>query len=246
MNTAVRLNKFLARAGLGSRRAVERLIAGGEVRVNGKVITSPAYMVTPDLDVVVFRGNPIHSTDYLTYLMLNKPAGYVTTASDEKGRKTVFHLVHVPVRVFPVGRLDRDSEGLLLLTNDGDLAHRLLHPRWKVEKKYFVMLDRRAEREVATAFARGVVIDRRYRVRGALRFPDPKDTRLCEVTITEGRNRQIRKMFSACGYKVKGLRRLAIGPLQLGRLQAGDWRYLSNAELYALKKAIGLTHGNSE
>lgn len=244
LTAMIRLNKFLAQTGLGSRRSVEKYIKSGEVRVNGAQIRSPAFLITPDSDSILFRGNPVGNQEYTTYIALNKPAGYITTAKDEKGRNTVFKLVSMPQRAFPVGRLDRDSNGLLLLTNDGELAHRLMHPRYKVKKQYLVHLNRKAGREVKKAFREGVLIDGKYNVTAEVRFPNKSDTKTCEVTISEGKNRQIRKMFARLGYRVAALQRLAIGPLRLGKLKSGSWRYLTDNEINALKKAVGLIDGN--
>jgi pseudouridine synthase len=172
--------------------------------------------------------------------MLNKPAGYLTTAKDEAGRQTIFELVNHPVRVFPVGRLDRDSEGLLLMTNDGELAFRLTQARFEVPKIYQVWLDKGLRPAAVPQFRDGVLIDATHRARGELRFPKSNESRFCEVTIWEGRNRQVRKMFAALGYRVKALQRTQIGPLMLGKLKLGAWRYLTDKEIKLLKEAVTL------
>jgi 23S rRNA pseudouridine2605 synthase len=234
------LNRYLALSGLGSRREVEKLITEGLVKIDGQTIRSLATQVDPRHDEVSVRGETVRPVIMPTYVMLNKPVGYLTTAKDEAGRPTIFELVNPPVRVFPVGRLDRDSEGLLLLTNDGELANRLMHPRFKVPKVYRVWLNMPLRSEAAQRFRKGVLIDKTYQVRGELRFPTAGENRLCEVTIFEGRNRQVRKMFAALGYRVKALQRIQIGPLTLGKLKIGAWRYLSENEIKLLTKAVSL------
>ncbi|MFQ5631563.1 MAG: pseudouridine synthase, partial [bacterium] len=171
----IRLNKYLAHSGLGSRRSVEKHIKSGEVLINGTPITSPGFLVTPESDKVLFRGNPVESDEYAIYIALNKPQGFITTAKDERGRMTIFNLVSTPLKVFPVGRLDRDSDGLLLLTNDGELANRLIHPRYKVKKHYLVYLNRNADKEVIRKFREGIVIDKKYNVTAGVQFPNTKN-----------------------------------------------------------------------
>ena len=218
--------------------------------MNGKVVRTLGVQVEPGRDEIKVRGERVRAVDILIYVMLNKPAGYVTTASDEKGRPTVFNLVRTPVRLFPVGRLDRESEGLLLLTNDGELAYRLTHPRYKVPKVYRALLDRAAAPGAVKSFREGVKIDALKPARGELRL-SPGDRRFCEVTIVEGRNRQVRRMFDALGYRVKKLERLSLGPLRLGDLAQGRWRYLTGKEIAQLEQAakplrvVGRADGNS-
>ncbi|HHL73995.1 MAG TPA: rRNA pseudouridine synthase [Bacteroidetes bacterium] len=236
----IRLNKYLAQAGLGSRRSVEKYIFSGQVRVNGERITSPGHQVVAGKDSVVFDGNPVFVDTIPTYIMLNKPRGYITTAKDEKNRDTVFHLVHTAARVFPVGRLDRDSEGLLLLTNDGEFANRLLHPRYKVEKTYLVTLNKPAEKGLEQKFRDGVTIDKGVLVHGKLDFGNDPRRRYAVIIIREGKNRQVRKMFARFGLRVTKLVRVQIGPLKLGTLKPGQWRYLSDKELQQLKATTGL------
>jgi pseudouridine synthase len=241
----IRLNKFLAACGLGSRRACDSLIAAGEVEVNGERVRTLGVQIDPSRDRVRVRGDDVGSTTILTYIALNKPRAYVTSAKDERDRRTVLDLVRLPVRVYPVGRLDRDSEGLLLLTNDGDLAFRLTHPRFKVPRHYRVWLDAPVSEAHAKRFRRGVRIDEGAVVKGEIKFPFADDRAICEVTIHQGLNRQVRKMFAALGYGTRGLQRVAIGPLQLGRLRIGAWRHLSPQEVQQLKDAVKAPYGNS-
>jgi len=236
----MRLNRYLAQCGLGSRREVEKLIIRGEVKINGKSVRDLATQVDLTRDEVAVRGDRVRPANVPIYIMLNKPAGYVTTAKDEAGRQTVLALVKHPMRIFPVGRLDRDSEGLLLLTNDGELAYRLTHPRFKVAKVYRVRLEEALRPAAAQSFRDGVMIDETHRVRGELNFPNANDPRLCEVTIFEGRNRQVRKMFAALGNRVKGLQRYQVGSLKLGNLKLGAWRYLTDKEIHFLQQAVKL------
>jgi 23S rRNA pseudouridine2605 synthase len=241
----MRVNRYLAACGLGSRRACETMIANGEVEVNGRRIDRLGVQIDPRADRVRVGGNEVRPETIMMYVALNKPAGYVTTARDEKGRNTILDLVKMPVRVYPVGRLDRDSEGLLLLTNDGELAFKLTHPRYKVARVYRVLLNARLREEHARQFRQGVRISASELVSGKLLFPYPGQRDICEVTIHAGRNRQVRRMFAALGYRAKGLQRVSIGPLQLGRLKIGAWRYLMPREVRQLQDAVKEPDGNS-
>ena len=229
-----RVQKILARNGIASRRKAEELIAAGRVTVNGR-ICALGDTADGETDHLAVDGAPVGPAPELVYILLNKPRGYVTTASDEKGRKTVLNLVDCGQRVYPVGRLDMDSEGLLLLTNDGELTNRLLHPAGEVNKTYQVWLSGANEQKLR-AMARPMVIDG-YRIRPArvevvsLRGEQAQTN----VTIHEGRNRQIRKMAEQCGMTVTRLRRISEGPLRLGKLPTGKWRYLSEEELELLR-----------
>ncbi|MGH7494164.1 MAG: pseudouridine synthase [bacterium] len=233
----MRLNRYLAMCGVCSRRRADALILSGDIAINGRTVRTLGAQIEPARDKIKVRGESVRAVDITTYVMLNKPAGYITTASDEKGRPTVLQLVRTPVRLFPVGRLDRDSEGLLLLTNDGELAYRLMHPRYKVPKVYRVVLDREVAPGVISSFRRGVKIDAFKPARGELRFLD-RDRRFCEMTILTGRNRQVRRMFEALGYRVRNLQRVGVGPLALGGLRPGAWRYLNKKEMAQLKQAV--------
>ncbi len=241
----MRVNRYLAACGLGSRRACEAMIASGEVEVNGRPIDSLGVQIDPQVDRVRVGGNEVRPATIMMYVALNKPAGYVTTAKDEKGRSTVLDLVKMPLRVYPVGRLDRDSEGLLLLTNDGDLAFKLTHPRYKLPRVYRVLVNANLREEHVRQFRQGVRISTSEFVKGKLLFPYPGQRDICEVTIQEGRNRQVRRMFAALGYRTKGLQRVAMGPLQLGQLKIGAWRYLMPREVQQLKEAVKEPDGNS-
>ncbi len=246
MNKPIKLDRFLVNAGLGSRRQTERLIKAGKIRVNGERILTPAHNILPTIDNVVYQGNPVFQDAPPTYIMLNKPRGYITTANDEKGRTTVFKLVQTPTRVFPVGRLDRDSEGLLLFTNDGELANRLLHPRYKVEKRYAVLLNRAIDPALVEKFRDGVFIERNVRVTAKLVFPQRNNRKFCQVYISQGKNRQIRRMFSKFNYRVTALQRIEMGKLHLGKLASGAWRYLTEKEISLLKMQTGLADADNK
>lgn len=232
-----RLQKVLAKAGLGSRRAVEELIAGGRVRVNGSRATL-GRRIDPAKDKVEVDGYTIPVQPDLVCYLLNKPAGTVSTAGDPQGRPTAVDLVDPSVRVWPVGRLDIDSEGALLLTNDGDLTMRLTHPRFGVPKTYVAEVEGSVGRDALVALGRGVELEdgptNPARVRLLERVAGGS---LLEITITEGRNRQVRRMMEAVGHPVRRLVRTAIGPLKLGRLKPGTLRRLAPVEVRALYAA---------
>jgi len=240
----VRLNRFLAQCGVCSRREADRLIARGEVKVNGSAVRELGVRVNSVADEVQVRGEIVRPVTALTYVMLNKPAGYVTAVKDKSTRPTVMSLVNSPLRLFPIGRLDIDSEGLLLLTNDGSLSYRLTHPRFKVPKIYRVVLDKPVNDQTVKAFGRGIKIDHSRPARGIIKRLPAGDGRVCDVTLFEGRNRQVRKMFAAAGYRVKRLQRTHLGPLALGNLKPGTWRYLSQREIDQLTNVQGLSNGN--
>jgi 23S rRNA pseudouridine2605 synthase len=231
-----RLQKYLSRCGVSSRRAAEQMIEAGRVTVNG----CPAQLgqrVDPARDTVDVDGKTVTAEPEKVYLMLNKPRGFVTTLSDEKGRRTVRELVaDCGQRVYPVGRLDMDSEGLLLLTNDGEWTNRMTHPSHEVDKTYLVWVTG-ASADAAEQLARPMELDgyrlRPAKVREVTRTPAYA---LLEMTIHEGRNRQIRRMCEQCGMTVTRLRRISEGPLQLGNLETGKWRYLTEKE----QKLLGI------
>ena len=230
-----RLQKILAARGLCSRRKAEELINAGRVSVNGQTATL-GQSADPDTDTIALDGKEIPSGGEYVYIMLHKPRGYVTTLSDEKGRPNVTELVDCGKRVYPIGRLDMDSEGLLLLTNDGEFANHLMHPKAEVNKTYEVWVtDYSAGAEVR--LGRSITIDG-YSIKPPkvkLLGVQGKSARLY-ITIHEGRNRQIRKMCQAAGVRVTRLRRIAEGEVFLGELKKGTWRYLTAEEIAHLKK----------
>ena len=228
----MRLNRFLAAAGLGSRRHCDELVAAGRVTVNGKVCTN--FSAQPGArDHVKVDGKLVHPAPGLT-IMLNKPAGFVSTRKDLRVRDTVFDLIPGKFSyLFNIGRLDAQTQGLLLLTNDGDLAQRLTHPRFKVDKEYEVTLDRTWDPALAPKLLHGVLLDGERAKIAGLRSLSP--TRL-HVILRQGINRQIRRMFETVGYRVKRLLRVRIGNLRLGDLPCGHWRALTHRELKSLEQ----------
>jgi pseudouridine synthase len=237
----VRLNRYLAAAGLGSRRAVESLITDGRVTIGGTVVTKPGTHVLPGRDRVTVDGERVELVRQPIYLMLHKPPGVLTTVDDPHHRRTVIDLLRHgdrARRLFPVGRLDRESEGLVLLTNDGTLAHRLLHPRYHVAKRYRVWTDPSPHPKALRALSRGVSIAPRVVTRPAQ--VRTRGRRAFDITLEEGKKRQIRLMCEALGLRVTRLVRLSFGPLKLDELPSGAYRRLDRGEIEALWQAAGL------
>ncbi|MCL2136056.1 MAG: rRNA pseudouridine synthase [Coriobacteriia bacterium] len=259
--TPMRLHKFLARAGVASRRAAESLISSGHVKVNQQVVTSLGYKVDPGTDEVRVDGRLVELILIHSYIMLNKPAGYLTTMDDPQGRLTVRELIpQDEVKgLFPVGRLDLDTHGLLLFMTDGELANCLLHPRGQVKKRYRVVADGLFGEKPAAALRSGVelsdgitlpaeieigeVSEKQLSPRQKLRLAEDKGFSKWQTevfcTITEGRKRQVKRMFMHVGHPVLELSREAFGPLVIGDLPLGSWRYLTDEELEALKRDCG-------
>ena len=229
-----RLQKVLARVGIGSRRVCEDLIGEGRVRVDGEMAVL-GRRVDPETALIEVDGAPVGVRPDLVHYVLNKPAGVVTTADDPQGRPTVVGLVPNEPRVFPVGRLDVDTEGLLLLTNDGELAHRLTHPSYGVEKEYVAEVEGLPTRAVLRRLREGVELDDGPTAPARATLIDPSVVRL---TIHEGRNRQVRRMCEAVGHSVVRLIRTRIGPLADRSLAPGAWRELTGAEVRSLQRAV--------
>jgi 23S rRNA pseudouridine2605 synthase len=231
-----RLNKYLAHAGVGSRRYCDELIERGRVSVDGHVVRELGTRVSEGQRVCV-DGQPLHS-EKLVYWLVNKPRGYLCTNHDPSGRPRAIDLVpHVPQRVYTVGRLDEDSEGLLLLTNDGDLAFRLMHPRFGVEKTYLVQVAGRPEREDLQQLLKGVWLsDGHVRARRVKRLKSQGESAWLEIVLSEGKNREIRRMLARLNHKVMRLRRTAIGPVRLDRLPPGKARRMKLDELASLRR----------
>ena len=234
----MRLQKYIARCGVTSRRKAEDLIRAGRVRVNGEIIEELGTKVRPGLDQVSVDNRPIELEEEGVYILLNKPRGYVTTLDDEFNRPKVMDLIKgVEERVYPVGRLDRDTEGLLLLSNDGALTHKLTHPSFEVEKTYQALVKGRLRPDEIEAFRRGLMIDGVRTYPAGLRvLRESGDQSLIEVVIHEGRNRQVRKMCQEINHPVVDLRRISFGPLDLGGLRPGEYRPLTGDELDLLRK----------
>ncbi len=235
----MRLQKYLSEAGIASRRKAEEHIAAGRVEVNGKTVREMGFLVNPDRDEVRYMGNVVRVEQDKVYLMMNKPAGCVCTCKDEKGRETVMHyLPDSHPRLYPVGRLDFTSEGLLILTNDGELANKIMHPKNKVDKKYIAVVDSEVTEEDLERLSKGVTLEDGYKTAPAvfklLSASKNRSEVLC--VIREGKNRQIRRMFDAVEKNVQYLKRVAIGDINLGNLKKGQTRPLTEEELKILRK----------
>lgn len=235
----MRLNKYLADCGVASRRACDKLIAEGAVRVNGKV-AGLGTEINEANDSVMVNGRRVTLSKKNYYIMLHKPKGCVTTVSDELGRKTVMDLINVKARIYPIGRLDYDTEGLLLLTSDGDLANLLTRPSSNVSKTYIARVSGQVSDAEVNKLRSGVIIDGKKTLPAQVSVLEKDDhhTRL-QISITEGRNRQIKKMCEAVGHEVEFLKRVAIGELRLGGLTRSKWRYLTDKEVAYLKSLGG-------
>lgn len=246
-----RLQKILARAGHGSRRSSETLIAAGRVRVNGRTVRELGVQADPSVDRIEVDGVPVRLDGGLarTYLAMNKPPGVLTTAHDPHGRTTVMSLLPsgLPPHVLPVGRLDRDTQGLLLFTDDGEFAHRLSHPRFEIEKEYYALVDGAPSADALAHLRNGVEIEGRTTAAALVEVAQPplgQHQRIGHVwlrlVIHEGRKRQVRLMTAAVGHQTRTLVRVRIGDVVLGRLSAGSVRALTKREVDALSRAIGL------
>jgi 23S rRNA pseudouridine2605 synthase len=235
-----RLNKFLSSAGIASRRKADELIQSGSVTVNGKQVSELGSKIDPSIDKVFVNGKQVAYIDDPVYIVLNKPKDCITTTDDERGRRTVLDLVHVKARVYPVGRLDRNTTGVLLLTNDGELANRLMHPRYEVKKAYEVELDKSLSVEAHGRLRAGVSIDGEKTAPAEVFVLPGSRRKRVGVVIHEGRNRQVRKMLEMLGYNVLKLHRVADGPITADGLSRGEWRHLTRREIVALKRDVGL------
>jgi 23S rRNA pseudouridine2605 synthase len=239
----MRLNRFLARSGAASRRGADALIEAGRVRLNGETVTRLGITVDPGRDLVELDGVAVTLPESLTYIALNKPPGYVVTMSDPQGRRTVTDLVTgVAAGVVPVGRLDADTGGLLILTDDGELAHRIAHPSYEIDKVYEVQASGILSEKERLRLERGLMLDGRLTAPATVRVVSTaRGTTVAGMTIHEGRKRQVRRMFELVGHPVTGLRRTRVGPIELGELSPGRWRHLSEDELRALREALEMS-----
>lgn len=239
-----RLQKYLAHAGVASRRQCEEMILAGRVKVNGKVVKELGTKVTPGKDRVLVDGKPIQRREQKVYMMINKPRGYVSTVKDDKERKTVLELIpDVKERVYPVGRLDYDSEGLLLLTNDGELTYALTHPKHQVPKTYRVRVKGIPDEQKLDKLANGIELEDGITAPATVSLNHVLNgNALLEITIHEGKNRQVRRMCEAIGHPALRLVRIRIGPLELRKLPSGEVRTLSFTEINAIKRAAGLVN----
>jgi 23S rRNA pseudouridine2605 synthase len=236
-----RLQRILAARGVASRRAAEQMILDGRVEVNGSIIVELGSKADPERDEIRVDGNIVRQ-QALRYLMLNKPTGYITTTSDERDRWTVMDLIRVPERVFPVGRLDRDTEGLLLFTNDGDVAHRIMHPRYGLSKEYHVLTKPRPNPMQLQRLREGVVIDRHRVIPEEIRLQrETLDGTVLTITVREGTNHLVRRMMEIAAIDVLRLRRVRIGPIAMDNLRLGEWRDLTPGELATLTEALRMS-----
>ncbi len=234
----LRLNKFLADAGISSRRSADELILSGVVKVNGKIIRELGTKVHP-ADLVTVKGEPVSYIKHLTYLVLNKPKDYITTTADEKGRKTVMDLIPLKQRLYPVGRLDRNTTGTLLITNDGELATRLMHPSHGIEREYVVGLDKKFQPEHGREISKGVELEDGMSGPAILRV-NPDDRSELHIILSEGKNREVRRLFEHFGYEVKRLHRIRYASIVVSGMSRGEYRHLSRDEVRSLRSAVGL------
>ncbi len=233
----VRLQKYLAEAGIASRRKSEELILSGRVSVNGKIVSELGVKVDCEKDVIEFDGKRIFKNKKYVYIIFNKPEGCVSTVKDQFGRKTVLScLKDIKERVYPVGRLDYDTSGLLILTNDGELTYTLTHPKHNVSKTYIAKVDKIPPKDAVDKFKKGIVIDGYKTAPASLKIikKDEKSAVL-EIIIHEGRNRQVRKMCAAVGCKVLRLKRVAVGNIKIDGLKKEEYRFLNDEEVRYLK-----------
>lgn len=232
----MRLNKYLALAGVASRRKCDEIIANGDVKVNGSVVTEMGTQINEKKDKVEYDGKILSLPKEYVYYKLNKPKGYICSAKDEKGRKTIYDLIKIPdVRLFSIGRLDYDTEGLIILTNDGELSQKIAHPSCSIEKEYIAVIEGEVKESELAVMRAGVVVDgdRMPACRVEYIRREGNNTRL-KVVIDEGQNRQIRRMFEAIGRTIILLKRVKIGHLTLGGLSRGEYKELTDKEIYLL------------
>ena len=231
-----RLQKYMAGSGLASRRKCEEIIAEGRVKVNGVVTCEMGYKIDPLIDKVMVDNKLINTEGKKVYIILNKPVGIVSTVKDEKDRETIMDLVKVQERVYPIGRLDYDSSGLIIMTNDGEIYNKIIHPRVEINKVYMAILDGTPNTEEMYRFCNGVKIDDYVTSNAEIEIAKKYQwSSEVKITIHEGKNRQIRKMCELIGHEVKELERISVGDIKLGDLPLGKWRYLREEELNYLK-----------
>lgn len=232
-----RLQKYIAGSGIASRRKSEELILNGRVKVNGTIVTKLGTKVDANIDIVTVDNKIISGSKEHVYIKLYKPEGYVTTVKDQFNRKTVLDLIDVKESIYPIGRLDYNTSGLLLLTNDGDLTNKLLHPRYHIFKTYIAEVEGRVSTESIKKLKTGVMIDSGKTAPAKvelLKYTNSKS--IVQISIYEGKNRQVRKMFEAVGHNVKLLKRVSFGEIKLDDLKVGSWKYLSDEEIQFLKR----------
>lgn len=234
----IRLNKFLADSGVASRRKSDELISKGFVTVNGKVVTEMGLKINP-YDKISVSGKPVSNKSKPVYFLLNKPKDYLTTTDDEQGRKTVLDLIKSPSRVFPIGRLDRNTTGVLILTNDGELTYRLTHPKYQIQRVYSAGLDKDLKFSDAKKLSEGVELEDGKTAPCEI-FINPKDKTQIVITLYEGKNHEVKRMFESLGYNVIKLDRKIFAGISNAGMKRGEYRKLSKPEILLLKKLTGL------
>ncbi|MDI3478495.1 MAG: rRNA synthase [Thermoanaerobacterium sp.] len=231
-----RLQKYLAECGIASRRKCEQLILDGKIKVNGTVIKNLGIKIDPDKDIVEYNGRVVAKVQHNIYIMLNKPTGFITTVKDQFGRPSVLDIIKIKDRIYPVGRLDYNTSGLLLLTNDGDIANKLMHPKHEIDKVYIAKIRGIPDDKDLDTFRNGLLLDNRLTAKAKIEILKKiNNDALVKIVIHEGRNRQIRRMCELIGHPVMTLKRIKIGDLELGNLKVGQWRYLTGEEVQYLK-----------
>lgn len=227
-----RLQKYMAGCGTASRRKCEEYITQGKVKVNGQIITELGYKVDSMTDTVIFEGRELKIEQNMRYIMLNKPEGIICSVKDEKGRKTVIDIINVEQRIYPIGRLDYDTSGLIILTNDGDVYNKIIHPSKKIDKKYIACINGFISNDEIVRFQNGIDIGGYITAASQIKvIKKLKQSCVVQIIIHEGKNRQIRKMCDAIGHPVLSLKRVSIGKINIGNLEIGKWRDLSKNEL---------------
>lgn len=235
MEKTIRLNKYLANLGFASRRKVEELLQEKNLTVNGVKVLDKGFRVNPEKDKILINGKEIKAPEFI-YIMLNKPKGIVSTAKDEHGRTTVVDLVNSKERLYPVGRLDTDSKGLILLTNDGSLTNKLTHPKFHTPKTYIALIQGKIDEKTLNRLRNGVELKEGKTSKAEVEIVEQKPNRtILKITLFEGKNRQIRRMCAALKLNLLELKRVSIGPVKLGDLEKGKYRKLTDAEISALK-----------
>lgn len=234
----IRLDKFLANAGVLSRRGIKQFLKHEQVTINGRRVTESGIRLDPQKDTVLINGGKVHKPETV-YFLLNKPMGYISTTSDEQGRENVTELIDTHERIYPVGRLDKDTHGLLLLTNDGELTHQLIHPKYHVPKVYRLLIEGQITDRHIKLFQTGIMLEDGITLPAPTKVVSVNNGKtVLEVILHEGRNRQIRRMCEAVGIELLDLQRISFGPLRLGTLKLGDFRKLTKEEIQLLRKAV--------
>lgn len=244
----IRINKFLSQCGVSSRRGAEKLIAEGRVTVNGEVVDHPGTVIDEDKDVVKVDGKLARLSKKRIYILLNKPRNVLTSMSDPFGRRTVAQFVkNVPARVYPVGRLDYDTEGALIMTNDGDLAYRLAHPKYQIKRVYWAQVEGAFTTDKSKLIAEGIELEDGHIGHGDVRLLTTgiKNSTV-EITLTEGHKREVKQLFKNVGHPVQRLKRIRFANLGVDNLRLGRWRFLSSAEVNKLREMVGLDDESEE